>query len=180
MIDITTMYSRTTSTAKLSPCGKYRYHLTRTWDELKVPMIFVMLNPSTADASQDDPTIRKCMGFAREYNCGGIEVFNLWAFRATSPKHLEMAGWQEGPDNDRTIMHQMAQHKTRWNKSADVILAWGANARRKPERAVHMVYMLQDMGCRLFTLKVLSDGVPAHPLMLPYPSNLEPYKGSGV
>src|SRR5437868_12651695 len=70
--------------AVISPCGKFRYRLTRQWGE-GAALPFVMLNPSTADAEQDDPTIRKCVGFAKRMGYDGIEVVNLYAYRATKP-----------------------------------------------------------------------------------------------
>lgn len=165
------------SSAIISPCERYRYHLVRTWDAAKPPMIFVMLNPSTADHMQDDPTIRKCIGFARKYNCGAVEVFNLFAYRATKPADLKAAGWDVGPRNDSIILTRLHAIKQRWGNIA-VVLAWGANARGRPQRAIEMVYKLQDNGYRLQCLKLLDDNTPAHPLMLPYSCDLQPYKES--
>lgn len=76
------------SDARLSPCGLYRYTLTRTWDATKPRACWIGLNPSTADASEDDPTIRRMCGFADAWKCGGIIVVNLFALRATDPKEL--------------------------------------------------------------------------------------------
>lgn len=69
--------------ATISDCGKYRYRLSRIWEPGRPVATFVMLNPSTADATNDDATIRKCMGFARRWNLGGIHVGNLFAYRAS-------------------------------------------------------------------------------------------------
>ena len=74
--------------AVLSDCGRYRYRLTRVWDLGRPLMIWIMLNPSTADASQDDATIRRCTGFAWSWGHGGIVVLNLFALRATDPGEL--------------------------------------------------------------------------------------------
>ena len=75
--------------AKISECGNYRYWLTRE-SELEHPgrgtALFIMLNPSTADASEDDPTIRRCRGFAKSWECAGLTVANLYALRSTNPK----------------------------------------------------------------------------------------------
>jgi hypothetical protein len=71
--------------AVISPCGLYRYRLTRTWDAVRWSAAFVMLNPSTADAVDDDPTIKRCVGFAKRWGCGGIVVANLFAFRSADP-----------------------------------------------------------------------------------------------
>jgi hypothetical protein len=79
------------STATVSPCGLYRYDLRRVWDAARPPCLFVMLNPSTADGSQDDPTIRRCVGFAKAWEMGGVVVVNLFALRATDPGRLQFA-----------------------------------------------------------------------------------------
>ena len=86
--------------AVLSPCGAYRYLLTRRFGPGKKLATFVMLNPSTADAERDDATIRKCVGFARSWGCAGLQVVNLFAFRATDPTDLRMADDPVGPEND--------------------------------------------------------------------------------
>jgi len=88
--------------AVISPCGLYRYSLTRTWSAA-LPLPFVMLNPSTADADIDDPTIRRCMAFARREHAGGIIVANVFAYRATSPADLWKATDPFGPWNDDTL-----------------------------------------------------------------------------
>ena len=73
--------------AEISECGKYRWWLRRRWADGPV-VCFVMLNPSTADAEQDDPTIRRCIGFAQAWGCGALEVRNLFPFRATNPADM--------------------------------------------------------------------------------------------
>ncbi len=148
--------------ADLSPCGTYRYRLSRQWDALLPILYFIMLNPSTADASIDDPTIRKCLGFAMRAGYGGIDVLNLFAFRATNPAELHALARtpeaQIGPDNDRYLASVPA--------GADVCFAWGAHARRYASRVAQVRYLLGNT--RWLCLKRLDDGTPAHPLMLPY------------
>src|SRR5690606_18576726 len=94
-------------TARFSPCGQYRYLLTRPipapfWKPDAGEAVFVMLNPSTADASEDDPTIRRCIGFAKEWGCTGLTVANLYALRSTDPKGLWKHRDPVGPENDAT------------------------------------------------------------------------------
>ncbi len=143
--------------AMISPCGTYRYRLERFWGpEHALP--FVMLNPSTADADIDDPTIRRCMGFARREGAGGIIVVNLFAFRATDPKNLPDGAARVGPENE-FYLHAVAD----WAKRAGVplVCAWGAH----PEANAH--FSVERWRCMGVTLKCLgktSKGHPRHPL----------------
>lgn len=154
------------SSATISPCGKYRYALSRTWDSALPKMGFVMLNPSIADADIDDPTIRKCVGFAKRGSCGGINVVNLFAFRSTDPADLRKAGYPVGPDNDAYIESAMLE-------SDFVVCAWGANARQlaRPEQ---VLALLRRINVQPLALRVLAGDVPAHPLMLPYTCSPQP------
>ena len=86
--------------AVISKCGAYRYSLTRKWSDAPL-LSFVMLNPSTADAKEDDPTIRRCIGFARREGAGGLIVANLYALRSSSPEALWAARDPIGPQNRR-------------------------------------------------------------------------------
>lgn len=154
--------------AKISECGKYRYQLWRAWDESLDRLAFIMLNPSTADGLKDDATIRKCVGFATRLGFGSISVANLFAYRATDPSQLKAAAYDEGPENPRHLVDVL-----RWN-SGPVVCAWGANARG--HAAVTLLHMHAENNLRaLYCLRKLSDGTPAHPLMLPYSCKLEPY-----
>lgn len=75
--------------AILSDDRKYRYSLSRVWDESKNKVMFIGLNPSTADETEDDPTIRRCINFAKSWGYVGLEMTNLFAFRATAPKDMK-------------------------------------------------------------------------------------------
>ena len=154
--------------AILSDCGQYRYHLARRWGAGRT-MLFVMLNPSTADASVDDPTIRKCVGFAQRNGCEAVEVVNLFARRATDPRELVRAGYPIGPLNDDQIMSAAAT--TRLHGGV-IVCAWGAHARGL-QRAIDVRARLDKAGYPLQALRLLSDGTPSHPLMLPYSSQLQ-------
>jgi hypothetical protein len=144
--------------AALSPDGLYRYYLSRRWGPGN-PAVFVMLNPSTADAEQDDPTIRRCIGFARTWGHDGLFVVNLYALRSTDAAALWTADDPVGPDNDAWIrdIALAAQHV-----GAPVVAAWGAHAR--PDR-VATVRALPGMH-RLSGLALTKDGQPRHPLYL--------------
>src|SRR5690606_19643797 len=112
--------------AVLSPDGRYRYQLWRTWDGAKAALGWVMLNPSTADASDDDPTIRRCISRAKAEGYGGILVCNLYAYRTPSPAVMwdaERKGIDiVGPENDSYL-------KAMWVDCDVVVAAWGAGAR---------------------------------------------------
>lgn len=165
--------------AVFSPCGTYRYLLTR---ELGGPrtVLFVMLNPSTADASADDPTLRRCIGFARAWGFGRVEVVNLFAYRATKPAdmlaRLKAGEDVVGPENDQHIVHAV-------ERAERVVLGWGANAARPQLRAratyvaeilVRGSYETEPPLC----LRVTKEGCPEHPLMIPGAVTPVPYPGA--
>lgn len=140
--------------AQISPCGRYRYTLGRRWGDGGT-VGFLMLNPSTADARKDDPTLRRCIGFARDWGYGGVTVANLYAYRATKPADLWKAADPIGPANDA--------HLTAVADGCDLLVAaWGAHA--KPDR-VAAVLALPGMN-RLHALALTASGQPGHPLYL--------------
>ena len=157
--------------AVLSGDGRYRYWLGRHWSYADPIATFIMLNPSTADASADDPTIRRCIGFARSWGMGGIVVLNLYALRATDPRELWKVTTAEavGPDNDRHL-EDWARNARLWG--TPLIAAWGANA--KPRR-VKEVLALPGMH-RLNALGVTKAGQPRHPLYLRRDAGLLPWE----
>jgi hypothetical protein len=117
--------------------------------------MFVGLNPSTADAMLDDPTIRRCIGFARSWGYGGLMMTNLFAFRATLPRAMKAAIDPIGPDNDQVL-------RTAYLNAGIVIAAWGAHGAHKG-RDVAVRAMLP----RLHYLRLTQGGHPGHPLYLP-------------
>lgn len=163
----------TRADAEISPCGGYRYRLTRFWSgENALP--FVMLNPSTADASQDDPTIRRCMGFARDRGFGGIIVANLFAYRATSPADMKAAGDAIGPRNNATLIELLE-----WAKRAEVpvVAAWGAHGDYM-ERGHAVAELARLIGCQMVSLGTTKAGHPRHPLYVKADQPFEPFPGS--
>ena len=149
-------------TAEISQCGRYRYRLERWWDENRPAVMFVMLNPSTADAFQDDRTISRCIAFARQWGYGGLLVGNLFALRSTDPKALRRCDDPVGPLNDGALL-DMAEN------AALVIAAWGTKGTflRRNEAVLQLLPML------VYALKLTQDGHPRHPLYLP--SGLKPF-----
>ena len=143
------------SGANISDCGLYRYNLWRKWGSGQI-CTFVMLNPSTADASVDDPTIRRCRNFAKREGCDALLVVNLFAFRATNPKDMFAAIDPVGPDNDAHIRDAVrVAHCHDW----PVIAAWGAN-RKARARAAEVMAMIGQ----LKALAITKEGAPQHPL----------------
>ena len=138
--------------AELSPCRRYRYALWRTWDDALPRVMFIGLNPSTADETVDDPTLRRTMDFARRWGYGGVGNGNLFAYRATDPKAMMAADDPVGPDNDNWLR--------RLARGADlVVAAWGNDGGFLARSAVVRA-MLPDLHC----LKINASGEPAHPL----------------
>ena len=124
------------------------------------PAVFVMLNPSTADANADDPTIRRCRGFAKAWECAGLLVINLYALRATDPTELGGPVDPVGPENDEHISAALY-------RAGLVVCAWGATpAPRKSFRVERILRLAQDAGRPLHALGTTKHGDPRHPLYL--------------
>lgn len=157
--------------AVLSPCGLYRYRLDRLIGPGPAAAI-IMVNPSTADAVEDDATIRKVVGFAERNGIGRVIVGNKFAFRATDVRALKTAQDPRGPANDH-YLEQMLQE-------ADVhIVAWGPLA--KLPRSLHgrwrrVVAIADRLGFTLQCLGTVHSGHPRHPLMTPYATPLTPWE----
>jgi hypothetical protein len=145
--------------ALISECEHYRYTLTRIWDRSRPVLVWTMLNPSKADGLIDDPTIGRCIAFAKAWGYGGIVVVNLFAWRATDPTELEATLDAIGPENDRHLLAAVADQ--------DVIAAWGASVphywRHRPAAVLEL---MRQHGARLHHLGLTKDGHPRHPLYL--------------
>jgi len=144
------------SVAYFSPCRTWRYSLTRRWDMFNGRfMLFVGLNPSTADEHDDDPTIRRCVGFAKREEFGGIVMLNLFAFQSKKPKDMLNAEDPIGPENDSVIMNYDGQgHK--------VVAVWGNSGSFRDRDLAVQNLIMQPIYCFGLTL----DGFPKHPLYL--------------
>jgi hypothetical protein len=146
--------------ALISPCGLYRYWLTRRWDDGAWLLPIIMLNPSTADSEIDDPTIRRCMSFARRERFGGVGVMNLFAFRATSPADMKAAADPYGP--------HCAEHLDNMMRGASengipILAAWGAHGSYR-NRAAMVKSGAKGWGARMICLGTTANGSPKHPL----------------
>lgn len=160
------------SSAILSDCGQYRYHLQRTLYEGGRRLCYIMLNPSTADALVNDATIRICMGRAIRMGYSGIDVVNLFALRSTDPDALyarsEMCAISEpsAPLRNDTIIGIVA------TRCETVICAWG-NHGALHDRGKIVLMRLRDLGVKPMALRLNHDGSPAHPLRISY--NMKPF-----
>ncbi len=153
----------TAAGAYFDASGAYRYWLWRTWQPTAPTVAFIMLNPSTADAEQDDATIRRCCGFARAWGCGRLLVANLFAYRATQPRDLRAAAEPVGSDNDRYLQQAVAE--------ADfTIVAWG-NAGRWQGRDRAAIALLGT--APLYCLGRTQQGCPYHPLYRPQTTTIQ-------
>lgn len=143
--------------AKISKCGKFRTRLWRVWDKSRRTLTWIMLNPSTADGSVDDPTALKCVGFAMMWGYGAIEIINLYDYRATDPKDLEAAGWPSSENN-------FGEMGFSFIFGQDVMAAWGAKAQSSRVDEFLAYWPGVSMQC----LGENRDGSPKHPLYVPY------------
>ena len=142
------------SSAELSRCRTYRYALWRIWDQTKPYALFICLNPSTADESEDDPTLRRCIDFAQSWDYGGVCIGNLFAFRATKPRDLMSAKHPIGEENDRWL--------SKLSEEAEIIIASWGNHGTYRNRCDDVLETLPDA----HYLKLNKSGQPSHPLYL--------------
>jgi hypothetical protein len=164
-----------TTSAVLSDCKKHRYSLTRVWDDNKPRVLFIMLNPSTADAEKDDPTIRRCIGFAKDWGYGGIYVVNLFSLRATNPKDLLTAPFVVGIENEKWFRRMSCLAHL-------VVCAWGNSSivNKLQKRLDHGWKPLSWISKPLHYIELSKDGTPKHPLYLPKHLTPIPYEVSKV
>lgn len=156
------------SGAELSACGLYRYRLWREWDARLGRVLWVMLNPSVADANLDDPTIKKCCGFARRWGHGGIEVVNLFGYRATQPKDLYEITDPIGPDNDWVIGEALQKDFPL------VVAAWGRHGSLLERSGSVRPRLFAHPRVMCLGETKTSPREPLHPLMLGYNTELRP------
>lgn len=141
--------------ATISDDQIYRYKLSRTWDSTKSTILFIGLNPSIADETIDDPTITRCLNYAKDWGYGTLLMANLFAFRSTYPKDIYLTDNPIGNENDNYILECVAQ-------SDLVVACWGNNG----------IYMdreniIKELIPNLYCLKKNKNGTPHHPLRLP-------------
>lgn len=134
---------------------RYRYSLWRAWSNDSPRIVFVLLNPSTADEQRNDPTIRRCIGFSRAWNYGSVEVVNLFAYRATDFRELFKVSDPVGEENNRFLMQAVERCST-------VVVGWGTRGTLfgRDRQAMSLLAGRKDVYC----LGITKDGLPRHPL----------------
>lgn len=161
--------NETTTGARFSDCGKYRYSLWRQWSDGDGTCCFIMLNPSTADDVRNDPTVERCERRARMWGYSRLVVVNLFAFRATDPRDMKAAIDPVGPYNHETILREAMAARL-------VVCAWGRDGCFR-NRDADVLSILRRYDVPLTALKVSKDGRPYHPLYLPYELTPAAYDG---
>ena len=159
-------WERVAKSAVISDDGLYRYLLTRTWGDAAGPLVvWIMLNPSTADADVDDPTIRRCIRFSRERGFARLSVVNLFALRATNPKALMSAKDPVGPENYDYVRGAVQM-------ASLVVAAWGAGLAATGYYPPVDDWRAENAEYSPVCLGRTKDGHPRHPL---YVSNSTPF-----
>ncbi|ENE1253173.1 DUF1643 domain-containing protein [Stenotrophomonas maltophilia] len=138
--------------AVLSDCGYYRYSLEREWESSRKRVVFIGLNPSTADHLQDDATIRVCRNYSKRWGFGSMVMANLFAYRCTDPQGLLSAVDPVGPDADRWLNSQIA--------TADLVVCCWTSLGKRLGREAAVLRLIEKPHC----LTQLADGSPGHPL----------------
>lgn len=147
--------------ALFSPCRRYRYRLWRQWDPARPYLLWILLNPSTADEITNDPTVERCMRRAVAWNFGGVQVCNIFAWRSTDPKALRLAPDPVGrPENDQAILAAA-------KGAGSVICGWG-NHGSLHRRSEEVVDLLKLEGIKAGCLGVTRQWEPRHPLYVGY------------
>jgi hypothetical protein len=149
--------------AEFSRCRTWRYALWRVWGAERADKgkfcAFIGLNPSTADETRDDPTIRRCIGFAKAWGYQGLYMLNLFGFRATDPKAMQAAADPIGPGNDRAIAFYAERCEL-------LVAAWGAGGVFQ-NRGAEVAAFVRQRGRDLHCLGLTEQRLPRHPLYMP-------------
>lgn len=159
--------------ATISPCGAYRYDLYRIWGDADSHNLLAICgaNPSTADGTIDDPTIRRCISFAKREGCDGLVMINVCAYRATDPREVPPGSVHRGPDNDATLRFVCGLCPV-------IVCAWGTVADRWCVE--HALDLFDDEMATLVCFGTTKAGHPKHPLYLPAQAPLVPFQRQAV
>lgn len=160
----TSASDRIVASATFSSCRRYRYVLERTWDDQLPAVLFIGLNPSTADERADDPTVRRCRRFAVDWGFGSLILVNLFAWRTTDPRGLIDADDPVGRRNDRWLDLMST-------RASLIVAAWGVHGDFRG-RADEVARRLLDVHC----LGMTKDGAPRHPLYMRADTQPRPFR----
>jgi hypothetical protein len=146
--------------------GRYRYSLWRAWSAYNPRIVFILLNPSTADEQRNDPTIRRCIGFARAWKFGSVEVVNLFAHRATDARELLKIDDPVGDENDLFLIQAV-------ERCSIVVVGWGIRGTLlgRDSQVLSLLAGRKDKFC----LGITKDGQPRHPLYVKGDTILVPF-----
>lgn len=154
------------SGATFSSCKRYRYTLWRTWNKNLPYLLCILLNPSTADEINNDPTVERCQRRAISGGYGSLMIGNIFALRSTDPKELYKSVDPVGPDNDRAILDMAKTAKT-------VVCGWGTHGNLL-SRGIRVEKLLAERNVHMFCLGQNTDGTPKHPLYIGYAVDFRP------
>lgn len=157
-----TLFERVDTGADFCRHRSYRLRLWRIWNAGKPPLAFIMLNPSTADESENDPTVERCERRARSWGYGGLIVGNAYALRSTDPKSLYTHPEPHIPENDAALFEIAFD-------AGLVILGWGTHCDKvRRGRSREIFDIIESAGKTPHALRLTKDGAPGHPLYVPY------------
>lgn len=159
-----------------SPCRLYRYLWKYTWAPRLPPMVIIGLSPSTADEQRKDPTVTRGANFAAAWGFGALWMMNLFAFRATDPRDMKAAADPIGPENNEWLITVCGD--VVHNLNGRVLAAWGNHGTHRNRSRDVVLLMGQNARVPLWALKVTKAGQPQHPLYLP--AALKPFEWRGV
>lgn len=173
------MYQKT---AQLSPDEKYRYSLQRWWGAYGKDCLFIMLNPSTADALEDDATIRRCVNFAKSWGCCSLYVLNLFAYRATDRGELKRIDDPIGPENIeyfKVLVPEACLHTYTGRQGTNAgpcVVAWGNDGKYLDQDQAALGW-IEEWGVQPMCLGINQNDTPKHPLYVPKDAALVPFGG---
>lgn len=162
------LFGHVESDAMFSPCRVWRWALIRSWSEVLPSVAFIGLNPSTADETLNDPTITRCIQFAKDWGFGSFVMLNLFGLRSTDPNGLKGVSDPVGPENDKYIDLMIEQGRT-------IVAAWGSHKcveKLIVPRAAEVLKRIPNSLC----LGTNADGMPKHPLYLKRTTKPVPYE----
>ena len=164
-------------TADFSPCKLYRYTLWRKLaNDTRGTCVFIMLNPSTATAETNDPTVRRCIGYATDWGFSDLLVLNAFAYRATDPDNMKAFHAPIGIDNDRWIRKSSRNRDNAKPLVCRIIVAWGKDGIHQ-DRDEEVLKIISESGRNPLCLGTNQDGTPKHPLYLRKDLQPTPYLG---